>query len=258
MDNLSEGIGIRNPGDTTKIEFLSFLAGRDATLKDMPVKPVWAPIGQLFHEPYFQIDKFPLELTEHYRKVSFDVRWAMTMEHLAMSLEGSAAGSVTTAERINLERQTNPRGDKSFKDLFSDELDGILDAMMPDIEKSLKYAEQFAGVEATEGPLDEPDRRQCIRWIRESVRHDAGGKVMPSLRVAAALYAAIRLNDRHLFKQNDIADIEHCSVAAAYCDVFLTERMFTDILGRPAVQNVIPRGCLVICDIDRAISVLSK
>ena len=54
-----------------------------------------------------------------------------------------------------------------------------------------------------------------------------------------------------------LSDIGHSAVAAAYCDVFLTERKFTHILRLPAVQKVIPRSCTVISDIDKAISFLS-
>ena len=105
--------------------------------------------------------------------------------------------------------------------------------------------------------MDERERREWIKVIRESVRRDADGQIIPSQRICAALYAAIRLDDKQLFEQNDLDDIEHSSVAAAYCDVFLTERGFTHILRLPAVQKVIPRGCFVISDIDEAISVLS-
>ena len=53
------------------------------------------------------------------------------------------------------------------------------------------------------------------------------------------LFRAAGTNRQQLFEQNDFDDIGHSSVAAAYCDVFLTERKFTHILRLPAVQNVI-------------------
>ena len=257
MDQLCEGIGIRNPMDTAEIEYLRLLARHDATLKDMPIDPVWAPIGHLIHEVYCQSDALSREVMERYRKVSFDVRWVTRMEYLARRMEGMPVRSATTAARINIERQTNLRGNKSFDKLFLDELDGILDAMSPHIENSLKYAAHFVGIETTGQPMDELERRWWIRLIRETVRRDADGQIMPSERISAALYTAMRLDDKHLFEQNDLDDIEHSSVAAAYCDVFLTERKFTHILRLPAVQKVIPRGCSVISDIDEAISVLS-
>ncbi len=257
MDQLSEGIGIRNPFDTAEIEYLRLLARHNATLKDMPIDPVWVPVGHLIHEVYPENDSLPDDLMERYRKVSLDVDWETRMEHLAKRMEGMPVRSATTAERINMERQANLRGNKSFDKLFSDELDGILDVMSPHIENSLKYAAAFVGIEAIGEPMDERERREWIKVIRESVRRDADGQIMPSERISAALNAAIRLDDKHLFEQNDLDDIGHSSVAAAYCDVFLTERKFTHILRLPAVQNVIPRGCSVIGDIDEAISVLS-
>lgn len=257
MDQLSEGVGIRNPGDTAEIEYLRLLARHNAALKDMPIDPVWAPIGHLIHEVYRQSDALPHELMERYRKASFDVRWATRMEHLARRMEGMLVRSATTADRINVERQTNPRGNKSFDKLFSDELDGILDVMSPHIENSLKYAAHFVGIEATGEPMDEPERREWIKVIRESVRRDSDGPILPSERISTALHAAIRRDDKYPYEQSDLDDIGHSSVAAAYCDVFLTERRFTHFLRLPAVQKVIPRNCTVISNIDQAISALS-
>ena len=165
--------------------------------------------------------------------------------------------SATTAAMINVERQTHLGGNMSFAKLFSDELDGILDVMSPHIENSLKNAAHFVGTEAAGEPMDERERRGWIKRIREAVRGDKDGQIIPSERISAALHAAIRRDDKYLYEQNDLDDIGHSSVAAAYCDVFLTERKFRHVLLRRDVQNVIPRGCSVISDIDEAISVLS-
>ena len=257
MDQLSEGIGIRNPFDTAEIEYLRLLCRHDARLKDMPIDPVWTPIGHLITEVYGQSDGLSDELMERYRKVSFDVACATRMEHHAERMEGMPARSATTAARINIERRRNLRGTRSFDKLFSDELDGLLDVMSPHLENSLKYAAYFVGIESTNEPMDEDERRTWIKIIRESVRRDAAGEILRSERISAALHAAIRLDDNHLFEQNDLVDIGQCSVAVAYCDVFLSERKFAHILRLPAVQNVIPRGCSVISGIDEAISLLS-
>ena len=257
MDKLSEGVGIRNPFDTAEIEYLRLMVRHNAALEGMPIDPVWTPIGHLIGEMYGGSDALSHELLERFRKVSFDVARATRMAHLAERMEGMPARPATTASRINAERQRNLRGTQSFDKLFSDELDGLLDVMSPHIGNSLKDAAHFVGIELTDEPLDEQERRNWIRLLRESVRRDAAAEILRSERVGAALHAAIRLDDNHLFEQNDLADIGHCSVAVAYCDVFLTERKFAHMLRLPAVQKVIPRGCAVISSIDEAIAILS-
>ena len=254
MDQLSQGVGIRNPFDTAEIEYTRFLSQKIGALKNIPIDSIWAPVGHLIHEVYDQRDPIPSHLAEHLWKVSLDVHFAKKMEHYARSMEGMPIPPPTTAARINTERQSNLRGNKSFDQLFSDELDGILDVMSPHLENTLNNAACFVGIEAAGQPMEEHERRTWIKTIRECVRHDTTGQVIPSERVSAALYAAIRLDDRHLLEENDIPDIGHSSVAVAYCDVFLTERRFAHFLRLPAVQNVIPHGCSVINDIDEAIA----
>ena len=79
-------------------------------------------------------------------------------------------------------------------------------------------------------------------------------KAIPSLRVRSALHAAIRMDDRRPFRENDLDDIAHSSVAASYTDVFLTERSFSELLNRPAVQSVIaPSKCRVVSNISEAL-----
>ena len=80
---------------------------------------------------------------------------------------------------------------------------------------------------------------------------------IPSQRISAALYAALRLDDDYKFKENDLDDIQHSAVAAAYCDVFLTERFIANKLCLPAVRKVIHSECKVFCDFDEALSALS-
>ena len=127
---------------------------------------------------------------------------------------------------------------------------------MPRLDPELRKIMQMADEKHARTPTESFDD---YRWKRLQELESfvvARRKVMPSQRISAALYAAMRLDDRHPFDDNDPDDIEHSSVATAYCDVFLTERKFASILCLPTVQKVIPRGCTVISDIDQAISVL--
>src|SRR5713101_1230459 len=70
MDQLSEGVGIRNQFDTAEIEYTRFLSQKVAALKDIPIDPIWAPVGHLIHEMCAQTDAIPSHLSEHLWKVS--------------------------------------------------------------------------------------------------------------------------------------------------------------------------------------------
>jgi hypothetical protein len=163
----------------------------------------------------------------------------------------------TTAARINIERQTHQRKKKPFAQLFADELHGMLDVTTPQIENCFKQAAAFSGIKPDSMNLDEKNARICVNLLREVVTRARNNTAIPSLRIEAALHAALRLDDNYLFKENDLLDIQHSAVAVAYCNIHLTERQFASKLCLPVVQKVIRSGCKIINDLDEAISILS-
>ena len=104
----------------------------------------------------------------------------------------------------------------------------------------------------------EPERRMWINMLGEAIIQGFDLNAIPSLRVRAALHAAIRMDDRRPFRRNDTADIDHSSVAVAYCDAFLTERSFAELLRRSAVRNVCFPNCQVISKIGEAITFIEN
>ena len=52
MDELSQGIGIRNRFDTAEIEYLQFFARQLPLQNGAKIDPVWAPVGHLIGEKY--------------------------------------------------------------------------------------------------------------------------------------------------------------------------------------------------------------
>jgi len=196
---------------------------------------------------------------ERGRKVMLDMSWERLMQEYA-EVEGMPAGyRNATINRIAREREMFPRGDNSFNGLFTDELHGCLDAIFPHIENSLLTLARAVGVQtAGARQIGEPERRMWINMFREAMVRGFDLKAIPSLRVRAALHAAIRMDDRRPFRRNDIADIDHSSVAVAYCDVFLTERSFAELLRRSAVQNVCIPKCRVISEIGEAITFIER
>ena len=237
MDELSGGIGIPNPDDIAEQEFLRFFAKHSDAFKRVPIDPVWTPVGTMIVEAYPQCDILPQNFMELSRKVMLDIMWAIKMENLAAQVDSCPRRPPTTAAKINCARQTHQRGAKPFESLFADELHGILDAMTPRIENCFKQAATFSGIQTAGQPMDENERRSCVNLLREVVTQGLDKTAMPSLRIYAAFHAALRLDDNYLFKENDLDDIRHSAVAAAYCNVFLTERGIADKLRRPAVRK---------------------
>ena len=262
MDELSAGVAIRNGFDMAEIEFCEFFGRNFPALRDIPyrVETVWSPVGHMVVEKYPYHNDLPADFMERGRKVMLDVMWEKKMTDYA-ELEGMPEHPQDTAARVNAERQTYPRGQQSFSELFAAELNGALDVMYPRIEEQLVSVAGIFGIRPTAQERADAGayRHVLINLFRESVTRGLDAKAIPSLRVRSALHAAIRMDDRRPFRQNDLEDIAHSSVAVSYSDVFLTERSFAELLNRSAVQSVMgPTKCRVVSSVADALAVIAQ
>jgi hypothetical protein len=132
--------------------------------------------------------------------------------------------------------------------------------LYPQIEEQLVSVAGIFGIRASaeERARAGADRHVWINLFREAVTRGLDAKAIPSLQVRSALHAAIRMDDRRPFRENDLDDIAHSSVAASYADIFLTERSFSELLNRSVVQSVIsPSKCRVVSNISEALAAVA-
>lgn len=261
MDELCLGVAIRNGFDMAEIEFCEFFGRNLPALRAIPyrVESVWCPVGQMVVEKY-PYHEFPADIMERCRKVMLDVMWEKKMTDYA-ALEDMPEQPRDTATRVNAERQSYPRGGQSFRELFASELNGALDVMSPRIEEQLVSIAAIFGIHpsAEERAGMGAYRHVLINLFREAVTRGLDAKAIPSLRVRSALHAAIRMDDRRPFRENDLEDIAHSSVAVSYSDVLLTERSFSELLNRSAIQSVIaPTKCRVVSNVSEALAVVAE
>ena len=262
MDELSLGVAIRNGFDMAEIEFCEFFGRNLPTLRSIPyrVESVWCPVGQMVVEKYPYHDDLPADVMERCRKVMLDVMWEKRMIDYA-ALDGLPEYPRDTAARVNAERQSYPRGQQSFSELFAAELNGALDVMYPRLEEQIVSLAGIFGIHPTakERAGASAYRYPLINLFREAVTRGLDAKAIPSLRVRSALHAAIRMDDRRPFRENDMDDIAHSAVAVCYGDLFLTERSFAELLNRPAVQAVIaPTNCRVVSNVSDALAAVAE
>jgi hypothetical protein len=170
-------------------------------------------------------------------KVMFDVLWNWKIEDMAKDMDACPQRQPIAAS-INDARQIYPRNGKSFEMIFAGELRGALCGMASE--------------------LDEDKRKFLVEQVSKAVIKGLDDTAIPSQRINAALHAALRLDDNYKLTENDLDDIQHCSVAVGYCDVFLTDKPVADRLCRPAIKKVIPNKCKIISDFDEAILFLNQ
>jgi hypothetical protein len=211
-------------------------------------------------EKYPYHDDFPADVMERCRKVMLDVMWEKRMTDYA-ALDGLPKPPREAAAHVNAERQSYPRRQQSFSELFAAELNGALDVMYPRLEEQLVSVAGIFGIHPTaeERASAGVYRHVLINLFREAVTRGLDAKAIPSLRVRSALHASIRMDDRRPFRENDLDDIAHSAVAVSYSDLFLTERSFAELLNRSAVQTVIaPTNCRVVSNIFDALAAVAE
>ena len=260
MDELSGGIGIRNQFEIAEIEILSLLIQHAPPFASMPVDSIWTRIGNIIGEFRPENRELPVGLLARGRKVMFDVDWAMEVQHIARRMDTmleSKSRWTATSSRINEERKKHPRGQQSFEKLFSDELGGLLESLRLPIRNCWSKGASRNGIEISPTDVPEKDVNDLISLLCSGVEKDSSARILPSCRIYAALHAAFRMDDGRNFKANHLPDFDHAALAAAYCDLFLTEKALSDLLHRQQVLAVIPKNCIVLSSIDDAIEALS-
>ncbi|HEY2626599.1 MAG TPA: hypothetical protein VGI41_07610 [Candidatus Udaeobacter sp.] len=253
-----KGVALRNPFDIFELEVLQFFIRNSPALLNLPLRPdsIWCRVGHMIGEKYPFHPMLDGRAQDAAHKFILDAMWEMTMADLVM--QDVPRPRMDTAQKVNAERSLNPRGAKTFDQLLKEELHGGLEAMSPHIRNALQDLALVFGIDAKHTDLTPEAFRPVINLIREAVTQNSDQAAIPSLRVRSALHAAIRLDDNRPFRENDFPDLDHSSVAVAYCDVFLTERSFGDLLGRSFVKNVSRAPCVSATSPEAALAALDE
>ena len=253
---LCAGVALRNPFDVFELETLDFFIRNSPHLRNLPLRrdTVWCPVGHMLGEKYPFHPTLDGRAQDAAQKFMLDAMWEITLGDLVM--HDIPRPSADTAQRINAERTIYPRADKSFQQLLKEELHGALEALVPHMMNAMRDLASVFGIAANSGDLTPENFRPVINLIRESVIQRLDRAAIPSLRVRSALHAALRLDDQRPFRENDLPDIDHSAVAVSYCDVFLTERSFGDLLRRPFIKDISLSQCAIACDPEEALALL--
>lgn len=121
----------------------------------------------------------------------------------------------------------------TFRDLFLSEVLGILDFHRETLSDLLSYLYQReTGMRLTEqeSKCNEADTN-LAKLIYHAFRLNKIGNQLPSIRIMAGLHAAIRSDTSRRYKPNDLADLNHAAAALPYCDIFLTEKSLSHMIG---------------------------
>jgi hypothetical protein len=149
------------------------------------------------------------------------------------------------AAQLNLSKLDARQRFKSFRELYLSEVRGILDGHAASLGSVFEY------VISQEGALPEPvtpqrrDQlgREMAAIVHAAFIHNDLALSLPAVHIPATLFARVQWDVGRRYKPNDFADFGHASAAAAYCDVFVTERSLASLLKQARLDKVY--GCTV-------------
>ena len=260
MDDLSLGHSFCGPEDLYGLEITRFFIENSQTMRRFTyaVQPIWTRIGTLFGEGYPPRGIVPADYELALDKALLDRMWILGIREMAEKMPKHRVRE-HVADQINEERRRYPRAGRSFKQLYADELHGLLDFNKHIIDSSLRDVASLVL-----DPKDVPEsafsaelpEHVPVNLIRHAITMGKGQPGIPIQRTEAALYASLRLDAGRPFRPNDANDIRHTAAALAYCDLYLTERSFQEMTTRKDIRSVAPVQCQVAWIPDEALSLL--
>lgn len=249
MDDLSLGYSFSGPEDLYGLEITRFFLENSQTMRRFTyaVQPIWTRIGLLFGEAHPPRGVVPADYELALDKALLDRMWNLTITEMADKMPEHRQRE-HVADQINEERRQFPRAGRSFKQLYADELHGLLDFNKHIIDSSLRDVARLVlppsdipeSAFSAELPANVP-----VKLIRDMTTLGRGQPGIAMQRTEAALYASLRLDEGRPFRPNDASDIRHTAAALAYCDLYLTERSFEEMARRRDIRSVAPVQCQV-------------
>lgn len=232
VDDLSRGVTILEFGERLRLEAFHFI--RSKTLGDKAVcaldELIWTKVAYVLGFVTPTSPNLADDVDRAVQKAFVDQLWVVTLTDIADILGTSATGrpgwfSNDVADALNAGKVSHVHEYSSFKELFLNELAGILDLQKPMLTDLMNHINQ-ANTRKTVAP-DEVAKtdagRLIVNLIYNAFRLDKIKSELPSFRIGAGLHAAIRWDSKRKYKVNDFHDIHHAVTAIPYYDWFLTE-----------------------------------
>lgn len=128
-------------------------------------------------------------------------------------------------ERLNKNKKDNI---KKFDELFLDELQGLLIVFSEILIDSINKIPEVNS--DNEIAMDKDILLDFRNLIYNLFKYKKIEKELPSLTILSGLNAAIILDNKRKFKNNDHDDIKHAAMALPYCDYFFTENSLKHLI----------------------------
>ena len=197
---------------------------------------IWAKIPYVFGIMIPFNEKVSPEIQNEIQFRFLEYSWEITLEEMIQKSEGrpiprELLSSVKSAMAMNIGKNLVKDKIKSIKQVFHDELIGVLDIykdLVVDFYKHLRKTENSILNDIVYKGYKEPDN--IIKLVYEDIKGDRLGNFLPSLYCQVCFHSLIRWDKRRDYKPNDLDDFHHATTALPYYDYFLTEKPLAQLV----------------------------
>jgi hypothetical protein len=262
MDELSGSVCLQPPHILFEMElwhllYYTLVSGNPKPFSEVNV---WTKVGYYLGEPTFQSTALPDEVAQVIQKCVDDSLFNSTLVEIVDTLSKGKRPPHTDREQLanNLTAGKFEHSESDFSELYRQEVVGGLEAHHGICCKIMEDLCTATGVVVQANEEDRHIGGRMVRGLLESALN--AGKVQarfPQLHINASLHAALRWDNRRVYKQGDCEDFRHAGSALPYCHYFLTERSLAHLLCSKPLALDAEYGMKVFSDSDSAIRGLS-
>jgi hypothetical protein len=262
IDELSQGFCVANPERLLSNEIVHWIVGQVAKKTEL-----FSLTQMAWTRPFFiAVDFSPSRRDDVESEIAFhrfvDSVWCKTLGEIVAGINVRSEPypisdwSQKSAELINDEEPSHTHEGMSFKQLYLDEMNGVLEWSQEILGQRYKEAaEQYRLDNCPSTPEEVHAAGLAIRnALFLLAQRNRLGNHLASLQIRSRLIAAVRHDRRRRFKPNDFLDFEHALTALPHCNYFLTDGPHADLIKKAKLDGLF--GCRIIPSVSEACRIL--
>lgn len=224
IDELSLGVTLIPFDDRVRQELCNSFYNLAGATDLIPIQElVWTKLAYVLGEVHPTNTHFPPEEELIIQKAFSDHLWKISLSEIAVQFADLPTGRDWDAIAANLNEGNHAHYSmlRSYPQAFRIEFEGGLSLFRNEINALLKEMDQRG--------YKEFDSK--LAHMSHNKRFEAFTLSIPTLYIYASCHAAVRWDWKRKLDGNTLFAFHHAQAALAYCDVFLTEKPLSDMLG---------------------------
>lgn len=225
IDELSRGVTLIPFDERVRQELCNSLYEHAGATELIPIEElVWTKLSYVLGEIHPSNTPFQREDELAIQKAFADHMWEISLREMVARIGVPLSSGMdweSIATKINYNNRIHRSILRSYQQTFKIEFEGGLSLFRDElVQLSVEIGQRGYAVGSK------------LAHLSEKKRFEAFALSLPTLHINASCHAAVRWDQKRNLCGNDLFDFHHAHAALAYCNVFLTEKPLSDMLGQ--------------------------